>query len=220
MTYAALAEATVLPATITWRWMARTPEEHSGPGRVGKLRNYGVQLADSTWIAFLDDDNEWTKDHLDGLLCRANETGSRAVHSQRMLLNRDGTPYLEARMPWAHDPQEGQRRYQTLYTKGVVSPGSCIMRDRVDPFDHPDPVQSVDTSEWLLMRELLLEVPFHTDFTALDECEAYGEDDYLLADLITRRELIACSNRPSLLYYLGGFSNNFVEAYDSTFVWR
>ena len=107
-----------------------------------------------------------------------------------------------------------------LCSQGVFTPGSCIVKDRADPIDHPNPVRTVDTGEWLLARELLIEVPFRDDFNAVDEANVTGEDDKLLTDLINKKEPIACSNQPTLIYYLGGYSNNFDGEYDSSFAWR
>jgi hypothetical protein len=94
-----------------------------------------------------------------------------------------------------------------------------VFKDRADPLDHPDPVRSVDTSAWLLARSLLLEIPFRDDFTDLDGETRTGEDDKLLADLINRREPIACSHKATLRYYLGGYSNNRNETFGGPFVW-
>lgn len=215
-----LANIPMLAQNTTWEYMPRTEQDRSGPGRSSRLRNYGVQRAESHWIAFLDDDNEWMENHLQELLRCAQNTGARAVHSQRKLLYKNGTPYLEERMPWTRNPEDGKRWYRELCAKGVVSPGSCVMRDQADPFDHPDPVRAVDTGSWLLARELLMEVPFRDDFNTLDETNVLGEDDKLLADLIAKRERIVCNQQPTLLYYLGGYSNNFDEPFDTTFVWR
>ena len=209
-----------LPANLTWHWMPRNPGECSGPGRSAKLRNYGVRISNTKWIAFLDDDNEWMENHLSELIARATRRGLRAVHSWMILLNQDGTPFLEARFPWCRDTQEGRKIYRELCAKGVFAPASCVVRDRADPIDHPDPVRSVDTGEWLLARELLLEVPFQESYDALDEETVTGEDDKLLLDLVKRRELIGCTNQPTLIYYLGGYSNSFDQEYDELFAWR
>ena len=168
-----------LPSNLIWHWMPRNPGECSGPSRSSRMRNYGVRIADADWIAFLDDDNEWKDNHLSELLDCATQSGLRAVHSHRILLNPDGAPYLEDRFPWCRDRQEARRIYRELCVKGVFTPGSCVVRDRADPIDHPDPVWMVDTGEWLLAPQLLLEVPFDECFTAIDEATVTSEDDKL-----------------------------------------
>lgn len=207
------------PPNLTWRWMPRKIGEYSGPGRSSRLRNYGVRISNTKWIAFLDDDNEWLENHLSELLNCAMEKQMRAIHSHMILLNRDGTPFLENRLPWCRNLEEARKKYDEMCAKGVFTPGSCIVKDKADPIDHPDPVRTVDTGEWLLARELLLEVPFQEFYTPLDEVSVTGEDDKLLMDLINRKEPIACTMKATLMYYLGGYSNNFKDVYDSTFMW-
>lgn len=207
-------------SNFTWHFMPRLSWERSGPGRSSRLRNHGVKITDSQWICFLDDDNEWKENHLQELIDCLHETGFRAAHSHMIIVNKDGTPFLDRRLPWCRNLEEGKQMYIELCSQGVFTPGSCIVKDRADPIDHPNPVRTVDTGEWLLARELLIEVPFRDDFNAVDEANVTGEDDKLLTDLINKKEPIACSNQPTLIYYLGGYSNNFDGEYDSSFAWR
>ncbi|GHE70203.1 hypothetical protein GCM10018785_43380 [Streptomyces longispororuber] len=185
------------------RYVPREPHEKSGPGRSSRLRNLGVRLADSTWIAYLDDDNEWTPDHLQSLLDCAREHGSRAVYSEVGLLDKDGAPYLEPRWPWANSVTEAERMYAEYVAKGVCVPGSNVIKDRPGTFDVP-----VDTSAWLLARELLLDVPFEEEFSADDAEGLVSEDDKLYYRLVRGGEPMACTGRATLRYYLGGYSNS------------
>jgi len=52
-------------------------------GVLGVVRNVGIRLADSEFVAFLDDDNEWDADHLEVALAalRAGAAGSGAAGS-------------------------------------------------------------------------------------------------------------------------------------------
>ncbi|RLU87463.1 SpcF [Streptomyces griseocarneus] len=218
--YRSLRECGPLPANVRWLLVSRGPGDVSGPGRSSRLRNMAVRISEAPWIAFLDDDNTWEPDHLDSLLECAARTGHRAVHSHLRMLNRDGTPYLEQRDPWARDPEEGRAEYARMRAKGVVRPGTCVRRDRLDPLDVPEPVVSVDTGEWLLARELLLEVPFTDDFDVDDEARLIGEDDKLAMSLRERREPVSCTGRPTLHYHLGGYSNDFTRPFDATFSWQ
>ena len=216
----ALEQLADAPACLRWQSMSRDARDRSGPGRSARLRNLGVRMVRSSWIAFIDDDNTWRQDHLQTLLDSADRSGCRAVHSQMSLLNPDGTPYLEPRVPWFRDPSEGREEYERLRRAGVVHYGSCEYRDRVDPPGWPEPVRSADTGEWLLARELLLELPFDDRFDAEDEAQVRGEDDKLLDALLSRGEPIAGTGQPTLSYYLGGYSNNFFGEFDATFEWR
>lgn len=216
----ALLRGRELPGNVRWLLAGRGPGEVSGPGRSSRLRNMAVRISESPWIAFLDDDNEWEPDHLTSLLECARRTGHRAVHSQLRMFHPDGTPYLEQLDPWTADEDAARAEYARMRARGVVAPGTCVRRDRLDPLGAPDPVVSVDTGEWLLARELLLRMPFRDDFDAADEAARTGEDDKLAADLRRAREPVSCTGLPTLRYYLGGYSNNFASAFDPTFSWR
>ncbi len=86
--------------------------------------------------------------------------------------------------------------------RGIYTPHSHLMRDRVDLPDHPDLVHCVDTSEPLLAHELL-DIPFPEYFSP-DDARRRSEDDKLGAELERRREPIGCTRRGTLTYYLGG----------------
>lgn len=203
-----------LPQTVHWTQMRRSSSEFSGPGRSARLRNEGARRATGRWVAYIDDDNEWEPGHVASLVALAERTGCRAVHSYRKVLNADGTPFTEERYPWARSEEESARVYERLCELGIVVRGSCVRRDRVDP-----ELPLVDSGEWLLERELLLEVPFGEEFSAEDEQNVVGEDDKLLAELIARSEPTASTRLPTLRYRLGGYSNTFV-LFDSSFRWR
>ena len=195
-------------------YMSRQANEVSGPGRSSRLRNFGVRRSADQWIAFLDDDNEWTPDHLAGLVACARANGVRAAHGYVSLVNRDGSPYLEPRWPWARDEAEATQIYRDHVAKGVLTPGSNVVGDR--PGFHDEPA---DSSAWLLARQLLLEVPFEERFTRSDAENLVGEDDKMFWALIAKGEPIACTRRPTLRYYLGGYSNSPTGRTDETFSW-
>ncbi|MFI8199444.1 glycosyltransferase family 2 protein [Streptomyces sp. NPDC085942] len=186
------------------QYVPREPHEASGPSRSSRLRNLGVRHASSTWIAFLDDDNEWDPDHLDSLLRCARKQGARAAFSDVSLLDKDGAPYREPRWPWARSTAEAEATYRDLVARGVCESGSNVIRHRMDVLDVP-----VDTSAWLLDRQLLLDVPFDDHFSAVDARDLVSEDDKLFYQLVERGEPVAATGRPTLHYYLGGYSNSY-----------
>lgn len=219
-TYTFLRQRSPLPGNVRSVVVSRSVTDVSGPGRSSRLRNLAVRISNARWIAFLDDDNEWTREHLISLLSCARRTGHRAVHSQMVILNPDGSPYLEQRSPWSRDPTSGRIEYARMLAAEVVTIGSGVRRDRLDPPGTPDPVVSVDTNEWLLARDLLLELPFRDEFNAADEAALIGEDDKFAVDLRARGIPVSCTGKPTLRYYLGGYSNNFSVPFDPTFRWR
>ena len=159
-------------------------------------------MTDAEWIAFLDDDNEFESNHIASLLECAEATGCRAVHSHMQMFHRDGRPFLEAGNPWCSDPDEASKEYEWMVSRGVRTPGSNIIRDSMNPQDH----SPVDLGEWLLRRTLLLEIPFCTEYSADDLLVGKHEDDKFLEELVAREERVACTGKPTLSYYLGGYS--------------
>jgi len=181
----------------------RTSSDVSGPGRSSVLRNMGIQMAENPWIAFLDDDNEWMPNHLSSLKALAYQNNSPAVYSEVSLLTTMGEPYLEQRWPWAHTLEEVEQKYWEYVKKGVLVPGSNVIHDRPEVRDVP-----VDTSAWLLDRNLLLAVPFKEKYSVEDARTLTSEDDKLFYSLLERKVALACTHQPTLLYYLGGYSNS------------
>ena len=197
-----------LPASVSWLFFPRCPADCSGPRRSAVIRNSCVQRLDqSTWISFLDDDNEFEPEHLESLWLCARESGCRAVYSWLQMFQIDGRPFIEPRDPWTRDSEQARAVYKRMVERGVRSPGSNIFRDRADSLNTPDPVRSVDTSTWLLRRDLLVEMPIPEDYSQADWDSMTTEDDKFLAKLIETGEPIRCSRRATLRYYLGGYSN-------------
>ena len=197
------------------RMIARRPDEVSGPPRLSRLRNQASAIANSDWIAFLDDDNEFEPCHIRTLVECAESTGSPAVHSYRKLFHFDGRPFCEAYWPWCRDPAKARLRYQEYVSKGVLDSGCNVVRERADP-GH---VMQVDTNVWLLRRDLLLRYPISDQFTHEDWMNNLAEDDKLLEGLVNAGVLIATTRNPSVRYYLGGYSNDFDSRYLHSEVW-
>ena len=99
-------------------------------------------------------------------------------------------------------PSEAAAEYQWMIARGVRFPGDNVVRDSLNPDDH----SPVDLGEWLLRRELLLEMPFETEYPEEDIRLGRHEDDKFLDALVARGEPVACTHKATLKYYLGGFS--------------
>ena len=206
-TAAMLESCSDLPRNFDFALLPREPLDRSGPARSAILRNACVRRLAVDWISFLDDDNEIEPDHLESLWRCAHATGCRAVHSWLHMFHSDGRPFLDEMDPWTRDPEAAREKFRRMVTLGVRSPGSNLFRDRADPKGAENPVRTVDTSAWLLRRDLLLEAPVPEQYSDSDWETMTTEDDKLLAQLIERGEPTACSRRATLRYYLGGYSN-------------
>ncbi len=202
-----------------WSVIPRAPHEHSGPGRSSVLRNLGIAEARGRYIAFMDDDNDWAPGHLASLLALARTSGAPAVHSSLQMFHRDGRPWCEDRVPWARDEQAGRARFDELVELGVCTRGSNIFHDRADPPGQPG-ARTVDTGAWLIARDLLLQIPFRTDFSQADADALTGEDDKLLSDLLAAGVRPLSTGLPTLRYFTGGYSNRFDAPFDDSFSWR
>jgi len=198
----------------------RSANDRSGPGRLARLRNLAVTQATTKWVAFLDDDNEWESDHIDSLVTLAETSRIPAVHSQRRVLHSDGSPWVEAEWPWSRDPDESRRKYAHALHCGVVTPGQPYMRDRADRHTQAGSWRDVDLNAWIFERTLLLAHPFLEEYTASHERDFVGEDSVLLEELLEADVPIACTGRPTLRYYLGGWSNRVGGQEEEGFSWR
>ncbi len=185
--------------------------------RLARLLNIGVRNASSPWLAFLDDDNAYERDHLSSLMACVRAANCRAVHSARAVYWRDGTPYLEPFFPGAANAKEGARIYELMCDRGVWIRGTNILQDRVDPasatfhnstmMGADDPIFLVDQNLWLIDRSLVLDNPISEEFTDDDIAANTCPDDKMLEGLVRNGVQIISSRRPTLRYYLGGISN-------------
>lgn len=186
--------------------------------RLARLLNMASRMTKARWIAFLDDDNEYEPNHLSSLMSWALRYNCSAVHSFRQVLNADSSPYLDYRFPWARDPDDADRIYELLCSRGIWIRGSNVLKDTagpqgIGPFKNStimssrDPIFMVDTSVWLLKRDLLLQYPIPEVFSDEDLRDNAAPDDKLLELLLLNNVRIITSGLPTLRYYLGGISN-------------
>jgi len=191
---------------LSWHFCARSDNEVSGPPRLAKLRNEAVRIAQTRWVAFLDDDNTIDRNHLSSLIHCAQTSKWRAVHSLRRVFWRDGSPFLSHFDPWVRNERDRRRRYEQLSDLGYFRSSSNIVHDRASG---PASEAAVDAGEWLLDAELARAVPFPESFSIEDWERNVPEDRKFMLQLMELQEPIACTNLPTLNYYLGGLSNEF-----------
>ncbi|HMS11725.1 MAG: glycosyltransferase family 2 protein [Microthrixaceae bacterium] len=187
-------------------------------GRMGRLINAAVAESRTRWIALLDDDNEFTPDHLRSLRDAATAAAVPAAHSHRTIHWADGSAYLLERFPWIADDHLAVVAYHSLCRRGVWERGTNVLKDRAGPLISGrflnstiagplDPVMMVDHSTWFVDRSVFLAHPLPENYlqAAIDRNDC--PDDCLLEALLRSGVPIVCSHRASVRYYLGGISN-------------
>lgn len=194
---------------VSWHFVTRRPGQVSGPPVTAPLRNSGVSQATSAYVAFCDDDNLLERHHFSSLVKCIRQSGSPAAHSQRRMMYRDGTPYLNKLSPWKRNVEAARARYAELRRYCVYVPWSDVIRDQAHPRGMANRIQMVDMGEWLFKRSLLLNFPLRERYDANDWQEMITEDNKLLSDLVEAEIPIASTHMPTLHYMLGGMSNAF-----------
>ncbi|MFD0474473.1 glycosyltransferase [Nonomuraea thailandensis] len=149
--------------------------------RVATLRQFAIDRRIGDHLAFLDDDNTWSPDHLAGLLALARR-GYPAVHSWRRMIDADGNPVLVDRFPWLPPGDKAVQRLAELASAGIMSADSSVIRDAVR---RPDGgVGMVDMGEWLFDSTVLPVLRIATPRSAAEVEERIGEDDLLLRQIV------------------------------------
>lgn len=177
------------------------------PARIGFLRNAGARLGTGRYLAHLDDDNQFSSEHLASLvgLLEANPD-SPVAHSWRRLVDDDGLPFVPDGVdPWF--PEEDGRRasYDRLVAQGVFVRGSAEVRDRLWAGDVL--VGRIDTGEFLIRRDYASVHAFPEHFTRGQRLLEMTEDMAYAVALGRRGIRPVCTNRPTLIYRMGGYSN-------------
>ena len=100
--------------------------------------------------------------------------------------------------------------------RGAVIPGSHTIRDSI----HNLPYRCVDTSAWLIKRELLIDNPISNSFSYEEWRTNKAEDDKLQMGLMKAQVSIHCNELASLRYYLGGYSTNHDGSHTHSEQWK
>ena len=196
--------------SVQWTNVERDVCVRSGPKRLATLRNRGLEMVATRWCTYLDDDNELEPQHLSTLLECVMRSGSSAAHSWRSLWTRDVRPfYLRDRHPWCRDPELAKRLFAQYRDAGIYQSGSNIVRDQVVPFCRH--VSMVDMSEWLFKTEFICGIRFVENYCTEDRETSWAEDAKLLDEIVARGLRIPSTQKSTLRYYMGGYSNDWTN---------
>lgn len=116
-------------------------------GVVGVVRNVGIRVSESKFIAFLDDDNEWTPNHLEVSLA-AHTGGADLTYTALQRVRPDGTPYGDA-LSWPFHRQRLLNEKSVDASTIVVSRGPGVLFSRV-----PRWLGDVPGADWELVFRL------------------------------------------------------------------
>ena len=191
---------------IQWEYIKRTQKDKNGPTRIARLRNIGIKLITTKYMAMLDDDNEYTPEHLQSLLDLAKNSKLSAVHSWRLLYTFDGKKFTSNFWPWETDKSLQKSKYENYVKRGIVDLGSNVLRDGFDN-------NTVDTSAWLLETKTMQKLLFPEKYTKEDINKNIVEDKKFY-QLISSKlgEKIGSTKKCTLKYYLGGYSTDFNQS--------
>lgn len=191
---------------VRWDEIKRQSGERSGPKRLASLRQLALSGVVTPWCSFLDDDNELEPDHCHSLLSCAEASEALAAHSWRRLFYRDGRPFpLLDRHPWCRDQRIARQLFMQYEAAGIYSRGSNTIRDRVVPRNRA--LSMVDMSEWIFRSSFIAEIGFVTRYSSTDWLYSRSEDSKLLDRVVELGIQVPSTQRATLRYYLGGYSN-------------
>lgn len=198
--------------SVYYFYYKRRKNDLSGPSLLARLRNDAVEKCKTQWFAFLDDDNEYYPNHLQELMDFAIEQKCDAVFSNSEIYYRDGKPFLEKYWQWERDPEKAKIRWEKMKEEGVVFEGSNERHFKYGVV--------VDTNAWMLKRDLILKYKISDYFSEEDWINNLAEDDKLMLGLYNNNVRVLGNNKPTVKYYLGGYSNVFDGSVEGTIVWE
>lgn len=177
------------------------------PARLAYLRNLGARSGTGAFVAHLDDDNTFAPEHLSSLVTLLEEDPEAgAAYSWRRLFLPDGRPFIpQGEDPWHPDPERRVSSYEQLRELGVFVPGSHVVRDRL--VHEGRLVARVDTSEFLVRREVQERIPFPERYSAVRRRLELTEDVVFGHALYRAKVKVLASERATVNYTMGGYSN-------------
>ncbi len=177
--------------------------------RVAMLRNVSIQLASKDFICFLDDDNMWEPDHLSSLMDTIITHQCSASYSWRKLYLSNGKPWVPSIWPWTGSSTP-QKKLISYYRKlGMLDANTNILKDNFSALYKGQDFSTVDMGAWLFKKNLFNILSFETNYTKEEQAKMVTEDDRLLVDLKKLNFRVQPSEKTTLRYYLGGYSNSY-----------
>jgi len=193
--------------SLRWFYFKRGLNEFSGPKRVATLRNLALPKIETEWCSYLDDDNELEPEHFSTLFESVMRYRSPATHSWRSIWTKSGRPFkIRGRHPWSNDKDLATRLFVQYRDAGIYQTGSNIIRDKVVPLSRNESM--VDMSEWFFSTEFIRGIGFVEDYSLEDRISSRTEDSKLLDEIVKRNIKIPSTQKPTLRYYMGGYSND------------
>lgn len=192
---------------VHWIQLPEITTEEYASSRIAKLRTLMLAYVKEPWVAFLDDDNEVDSHHYADLLSYARQNHLAAVHSWRRLIEKDGSAFDGMRYPWHPSPQRAKELWKWCLANGIIVQGDNIVRDAYVCDPDANNVATIDMNEWVFQTTTLHQIGFETTYTREEEKNQVGEDDKLLSRLIKANIEFGCTKKATVLYRLGGVSN-------------
>jgi glycosyltransferase involved in cell wall biosynthesis len=116
-------------------------------GVAGVVRNVGIHISDSKFLAFLDDDNEWTANHLEVSLA-AHGGGADLTYTALQRVLPDGSPFGDA-LSWPFDRERLLNEQSVDVSTVVVKRRPAAVFSRV-----PRRLGDVPKEDWELVFRL------------------------------------------------------------------
>lgn len=175
--------------------------------RVSTLRNMALKLASKNCISFLDDDNAWEINHLSTLMDTMQFYQCKATYSWRQLFRNNGKPWIPTTWPWKGSDFPQKKLLEIYKTLGMLDSKSNILKDQFQAIYNRRDFATIDMGAWLFKKEIFQVLSFQTEYSAEEVKCSVTEDDILLKDLKKFNFLVYPSQKATLKYHLGGYSN-------------